>query len=170
MLMTRWFKSSYLYLKGCCLWKRAKQFWESLDTRRIMRAVLTVLHACCVFAIASKTADKVVVCSTGKTYDLTPGSDRFKCATSLFESLELICGGSGQFSRFKGIVSIFQEEHKAMGEFKTDLFCRCCLNQCTMDDIKSFCMSDWWIRRIKRPTHAKTALNFWLEFQQSEQH
>lgn len=62
-----------------------------------------------------------------------------------------------------GIVSIFQEEHKTMREFKNDLFCRCCLNQCTMDDIKSFCMSDWWTWRIKRSTHAKTTQNFWLE-------
>uniref|UniRef100_A0A8W8JCH2 Insulin-like domain-containing protein n=1 Tax=Magallana gigas TaxID=29159 RepID=A0A8W8JCH2_MAGGI len=107
-----------------------------------MRAVLIVFQVCGIFAIALKSEEDVIVCSSGIKYDLTPGNNKFQCATSLFESLELICGGSGKFSRFKGIVSIFQEEHKTMKEFKNDLFCRCCLNQCTMDDIKSFCMSD----------------------------
>lgn len=67
-----------------------------------MRAVLIVLQVCGVFAIALKSEEDVVVCSSGIKYDLTPGNNKFQCATSLFESLELICGGSGKFSRFKG--------------------------------------------------------------------
>lgn len=67
-----------------------------------MRAVLIVFQVCGIFAIALKSEEDVIVCSSGIKYDLTPGNNKFQCATSLFESLELICGGSGKFSRFKG--------------------------------------------------------------------
>lgn len=73
-------------------------------------------------------------------------------------------------SFFVGIVSIFQEEHKTMKEFKNDLFCRCCLNQCTMDDIKSFCMSDWWDMKNKtiltRQNNAGLLIRLHIEFKQ----
>lgn len=88
-------------------------------------------------------------------YDVMPNVDLF----FLFYQIIL----SNTNSCIVGIVSIFQEEHKTMREFKNNLFCRCCLNQCTMDDIKSFCMSDWWTWKIKRSKHAQTTQDFWLD-------
>ncbi|XP_062582195.1 uncharacterized protein LOC134243961 [Saccostrea cucullata] len=101
---------------------------------------VTVILVLCVSMVISKRDRSAVICSNGIKYDLTAGHAGFECASSLMDSLELICGGSAKIPRFKGLASIFRDEPKAMKEFKKDLFCSCCLRQCSVDEIRSFCV------------------------------
>lgn len=55
-----------------------------------------------VVSVASQGDQDVVICPHGVKYDLSPGSRGFECASSLLDSLSLVCGGSGKFARLSG--------------------------------------------------------------------
>jgi hypothetical protein len=75
-----------------------RYFYTSLRSRMVVITVFVLT----VLTVVSQGDRNVVSCPHGVKYDLSPGNVGFECATSLLDSLGILCRDSRKYIRSKG--------------------------------------------------------------------